>query len=772
MFPKYSFHLSSKPLVPLTVLAAAILAGGCSDNSSGSDNATDDNGTTTSLSGKAADGYLAGARVCLDLNNNAACDDGEPTATTSAGGSYSLEGVTQEQIDNSPLVVEIIVGETIDEDNPGVAIDKTYTLTAPAGSAFISPLTTMVQNEIKENGLSPDEAKANIQARLGTDLDPTEDYVAGSDDGDSGEEFQRLHKVAQVTRAVMQKNIELVETVVEESGVSKEDLTALIVEQVLAALDDIQQAIEDAGDGFDADGLAGSDDLQGTRLDPSKVEEQLEERRDRREATAANLAALLTDGDGLNFFEAFEEDDGLMFGYGNVQADGEGVISITQYGYDVEGDSWVAMSEEGDQRQDCFLGNGGWQCVSEDDETVSTDGNNVRILRGNLSFAEEIISGQQIDLTDKPLGAYLDYPYQAVIDPRARFTAGAQGYLLTFTRTNDVFELYRDNVESVNDCWGGEAIEGNTWAPTDTWCNNVFVHTGDGNHETDGDAATTLAQLISATAATNPQYRADLGGIDLYGDHSQHVVELVEGGVANIYRLERSSMGESEDLIPFGSTEWRIQTIETKEVLTIDLPPGIAVRADYDMGAKPLLAVVDGYVRAGEMMPAGGRSDTQWVFNGAGREQIKAAFDYALLQPLAECEIEDNEDSTLTDFANYASGCSTVDFGDGDVAGKSFFLGDGAFNFTQDGNGRYQGEIDDGDFVSLAFTWTINNDGYLVLNTQHTKNGVTKYLRMTAAKIESNARQISLVTFGQDSTDSSTLDESTGEVSGEVWDIR
>ncbi|MEC8104037.1 MAG: hypothetical protein VXZ24_07080 [Pseudomonadota bacterium] len=88
MFPKYSIRLSSKPLVSLTILAAAMLAGGCSDNSSGSDNAADDNGTTTSLSGKAADGYLAGARVCLDLNNNTACDDGEPTATTSAGGSY------------------------------------------------------------------------------------------------------------------------------------------------------------------------------------------------------------------------------------------------------------------------------------------------------------------------------------------------------------------------------------------------------------------------------------------------------------------------------------------------------------------------------------------------------------------------------------------------------------------------------------------------------------------------------------------------------------
>ena len=763
-----------RQLIPTgAALAAILIASGCSSSSGDSDD-SDNNDTSgnATLEGKAADGYLAGARVCLDLNNNASCDDGEPTTTTSAGGGYTLEGVTQEQIANSPIVVEIIVGETIDEDNPGETIDKTYTLTAPAGSAFVSPLTTMVQNEIKENGLSPDEAKASIQARLGTELDPTEDYVAGSDDGTSGEEFQRLHKVAQVTRAVMQKNIELVNTVVDETGVSQEDLTALIVEQVLEALDDIQQAIETAGDGFNADGLASSDELQGTRLDPSKVEEQLEERRDRRAATAANLAALLTDGDGLNFFEAFEEEGALMFGYGNVQADGEGVISITQYGYDTLGGSWSAMSDEGNQQQDCLLGNGDWRCFAQDNETISTDANNVRILRGGLSFAEEIISGEQINLQDKRIAAYLEHEYQAVIDPAATFDSSALGYLLTFTRSQDTYELYKDNVESVGDCWDGEVIEGNTWSPTDTWCNNVFVHTGDGNHETDGDAATSLSQLISATAASNPQYRADLGGIDLYGDGNQHVVELVSGGTANLYRLERSSMGESESLIAAGSTSWRLSTVETKEVLVIDLPADIALRSDYDRGAKPLLAVVDGYVRAGEMMPAGGRSDKQWVFNGNAREQIKAAFDYTLLDELTACDIADNEDSSFADFDRAATDCSAVSFTSGDVAGKSFFFGDGAFSFTQDGNGLYQGEINDGDFVSLGFTWTINDVGYLILNTQHTDDGVTQYLRMNLAKVELNARQISVVSFGQDTEDSSALDSATGEVNGEVWDVR
>ena len=84
----------------------------------------------------------------------------------------------------------------------------------------------------------------------------------------------------------------------------------------------------------------------------------------------------------------------------------------------------------------------------------------------------------------------------------------------------------------------------------------------------------------------------------------------------------------------------------------------------------------------------------------------------------------------------------------------------------------YQGEIDDGDFVSLGFTWAIDGDGYIEINTQHTDDGVTEFLRMNLAKVEVNARQMSVVTFGQDSESSSTLGASTGEVRGEVWNVR
>jgi len=41
-------------------------------------------------SAKAIDGYIFGAKVCLDINSNNTCDSNEPYTTTANDGSYSL----------------------------------------------------------------------------------------------------------------------------------------------------------------------------------------------------------------------------------------------------------------------------------------------------------------------------------------------------------------------------------------------------------------------------------------------------------------------------------------------------------------------------------------------------------------------------------------------------------------------------------------------------------------------------------------------------------
>lgn len=46
--------------------------------------------STPTYSGTVADGYISGATVCLDLDNNGTCGVNEPTGTTNSSGSYSI----------------------------------------------------------------------------------------------------------------------------------------------------------------------------------------------------------------------------------------------------------------------------------------------------------------------------------------------------------------------------------------------------------------------------------------------------------------------------------------------------------------------------------------------------------------------------------------------------------------------------------------------------------------------------------------------------------
>src|SRR5690349_12605512 len=117
-----SIITSTRPALLLGVLAAAALVacgggGGSSNPPPGPTNVT--------ISGKAVDGALQGATACYDLNDNGACDNGEPTsAPTGANGSFSFE-VTAAQAGQHRVVVEV----------PPTAIDAD-TSAAVGGTGF------------------------------------------------------------------------------------------------------------------------------------------------------------------------------------------------------------------------------------------------------------------------------------------------------------------------------------------------------------------------------------------------------------------------------------------------------------------------------------------------------------------------------------------------------------------------------------------------------------------------------------------------------------
>ncbi len=138
--------------------------------------------TTTRISGVAADGALQGATACYDLNDNNACDPGEPAsaALTDANGAFSFE-VANADAGRHRVVVDV-PASAIDKDT-GVAVGTAFKLVAPAtGSAsqavFASPLTTLVQAYMDASGATRSAASDFIKAQASLAFSPLDDFTA------------------------------------------------------------------------------------------------------------------------------------------------------------------------------------------------------------------------------------------------------------------------------------------------------------------------------------------------------------------------------------------------------------------------------------------------------------------------------------------------------------------------------------------------------------------------------------------------------------------
>lgn len=139
--------------------------------------------TGSQLAGSVIDGYIEGAKVCLDVNSNGACDAGEPAATTNASGQYTLDttGVT-----TSGLTVIAEIPDTAkDSDDAGQTLaaagKSAYTMATPADKpSVITPLTTLIVGKVKTDNITIAQATTKVLEQLGlpSDTDPHEDHVA------------------------------------------------------------------------------------------------------------------------------------------------------------------------------------------------------------------------------------------------------------------------------------------------------------------------------------------------------------------------------------------------------------------------------------------------------------------------------------------------------------------------------------------------------------------------------------------------------------------
>ncbi|MCW7538505.1 hypothetical protein OOT46_11700 [Aquabacterium sp. A7-Y] len=181
-------------------LAASLaLLQACGGGGGGGD---DGGGTaqTVALSGVVADGPLQGATVCYDLDDNGACDAGEPTSdSTDVNGQYQLQVPAGEA--GKHAVIAQVPATAVDQDD-GQPVGVALTLKAPASGSstvFISPLTTLVQDIVEDD---PEQdvaaAAALVQEQLGLAASPLANFVASGD----AESAQLAKVVFTVSKAI------------------------------------------------------------------------------------------------------------------------------------------------------------------------------------------------------------------------------------------------------------------------------------------------------------------------------------------------------------------------------------------------------------------------------------------------------------------------------------------------------------------------------------------------------------------------------------------
>jgi hypothetical protein len=569
--------------VTLALLTASQLAGcGGSDGSSsappGNNGGTggtggsggNGGGTPVTVSGKAADGYLSGATVCLDLDSDMSCDTGEPTVQTGAGGAFTLtipEGVTAA---SHPIVVQ--VSETTIDEDTGVAVGKPYVLSAPAGASdFISPLTTVVYGMLQQNpALTLDDVVTQVKLSIGAGADVSlfEDYVAAKQDANSAaaEDYERLHLIAQVAAKTMAENHEVIMEAANQQGIDTSELNAallaLVTNEAIAGLQGAARAVDEAGEDFDIDAVAIE------TADVTNLAQQVAEAEAAASAVPVSIQALLAQG----VYWMWARDD--EYEYGFTEAADANRLQERRYFH--EGDAWV-LAEEASEAS-FYLGEEGWieKAESAANYTVTYEGDGSATLdRDGTDFSLKY-SAAALDVSGKPIKDYLGFAGHEAVAPTIAgeplFSNGAKLYQVNFIVVADTYEL-----SSWHDCEPQHADPSGE-------CNIVFGYASN-------------AQFVPAQSFAELIYPSEPAGGNWFSVGEGLEIRVVQGGAVQI--TDRNAAEGQQ--VSHGS--WEFKTVHGEQIMMLTLPDEFLSRL-WDSGQQ-ILAVRDGFVRRGTFLPAG-----------------------------------------------------------------------------------------------------------------------------------------------------------------------
>ena len=589
----------------LSIAAAVSVAlAGCS--------ATDNEEPTVSLSGVVADGYLQDALVCLDMNNNKACDSNEPQATTDSDGKYSFTA-SEGDSKTYPVISVIEPGVTKDADNLNRVL-KAYVMSAPAGKPdWISPMTTMIQTEIESNkGMSVESAESRVKTNLGYSATSAvslfKDYVAAKDDttsetAENRAQYKRIHQIAQVTARTLEENHTAIQDAATLAGEDKDallnELVRILVKQVIENMAAITAAV-DSGNSVDGNGEFSADvatTTAGINVNTDNLADDLAAEQTASTASPINIASILTAGIHVLGSTFITDVASSTYKTRTIKATTTGGIVVT--GTTWNGTDWVEDPDTGDTNDTPYynqvLTSTGLLRYNSniDAETFSDNGDGTATLKeedgsGNI-ISKYVMRGVELSLAGKRIRSTLDHDWvdgnhkawEKATPGNAVFGAGAKGYRWNFTSANDVYYVRYNEASTGNSC------------STDFGTSNTLTSAN----------CTALKNTAGYVAATSFSDITDGTAIQLFG--ASVTAAFTAGTTSNSGTVVYSYMDGLVTKTIDGTYSINMPLGGSVEALEFNVPKAIQDAMQLGDTSQVFIIIDEGFARMGTVEPAG-----------------------------------------------------------------------------------------------------------------------------------------------------------------------
>jgi|GEM_PF-5251456 len=550
----------------LAVPALAFLLAACGGGGGGTTTVIDPPPVVTpaAINGVVVDGYLVGAKVCSDQNDNKICDPNEPFAITGANGVYTLQG---EGVDLHSILVEVGVG-VIDQDNPNAPITKPFTLMAPAPAnpaapQVVTPITTLVKHTMDQNPtLTRDQASQSTKAQLGVSdaADLFADYIAIP-----GADSVILHTTARVVTKAMAAAQEEIKAAAVANNLDPAAVSGaiakLVVQNTVDQLPTIVAAVATAKEAtnfdpktFDVTSVPTTAPVTTTIANDIQVAAK--------PITVAAAKSVLETEGGIFWINASPWD--IERGHVTVPVNGT-TLSFVDEWFNPSTGQW----ETAPPHRDRHLVNGSWTepMIEGEGDQITYNADNSFTLSNTAKGGQEKITLVKQDLAGLSMASVLGTQAKYLLNKKATFPAGAVAYRLTFENLSDSYEICQ-----WLDPTGGD---------------NNYVRTWNQGVET---MVRSLAEVETALAFNNQ------GGNYLWVDSLP--VQFAPNGVLRIFQ---AGLNGQKTEIATGS--YSKLTVQTKELLMLNIPQHLLGGIDKKFLVEMQDSVRGNIVQVGDFTP-------------------------------------------------------------------------------------------------------------------------------------------------------------------------